>query len=147
MERALRPRAPGGGIHPLATATPGVSLAGDLNEQAQLAFADPQDKFVASYLIDLVDAGGYIRTPLEEVADALSLETAELERILGVLHSFDPPGICARDLAECLALQLKEKYRYDPFMDGLLDHLDLVAACDFQRCASFAASMPKTSPT
>ncbi len=118
---------------PLATVTPGVSLAGYLNEQAQLAFADPQDKFVASYLIDLVDAGGYIRTPLEEVADALSLETAELERILGVLQSFDPPGICARDLPECLALQLKEKNRYDPFMERLLENLDLIAACDFQR--------------
>ena len=80
-----------------------------------------------------MDAGGYIRTPLEEVAAALSLEIEEMERILGVLQSFDPPGICARDLAECLALQLKEKNRYDPFMERLLDNLDLIAACDFQR--------------
>ena len=118
---------------PLATATAGLSLAGHLNEQARLAFADPGDKFVASYLIDLVDAGGYIRTPLDEVAGALSIEVEEVERVLGVLQTFDPPGICARDLAECLALQLKEKDRYDPFMERLLDNLDLIAACDFQR--------------
>ena len=118
---------------PLATATAGLSLAGHLNEQAQLAFADPRDKFVASYLIDLVDAGGYIRTPPGEVASALSIEIEEVERVLGVLQTFDPPGICARDLAECLALQLKEKDRYDPFMERLLDNLDLIAACDFQR--------------
>lgn len=118
---------------PLATATAGLSLAGHLNAQAQLAFADPQDKFVASYLIDLVDAGGYIRTPPSEVAGALSIEIEEVERVLGVLQTFDPPGICARDLAECLALQLKEKDRYDPFMERLLDNLDLIAACDFQR--------------
>jgi RNA polymerase sigma-54 factor len=118
---------------PLATATPGVTLASHLNEQAQLAFADPQDKFLASYLIDLVDAGGYIRTPLDEVAEALSIEIEEVERVLGTLQSFDPPGICARDLAECLAMQLKEKDRYDPFMERLLDNLDLIAACDFQR--------------
>jgi RNA polymerase sigma-54 factor len=118
---------------PLATATAGVSLAGHLNGQAQLAFADPQDKFVASYLIDLVDAGGYIRTPMEEVAEALSIEAGEVERVLGVLQSFEPAGICARDLAECLALQLKEKDRYDPFMERLLDNLDLIAAADFQR--------------
>ena len=118
---------------PLATATSSLSLAGHLNEQAQLAFADPGDKFVASYLIDLVDASGYIRTSLDEVAGALSIEAEEVERILGVLQTFDPPGICARDLAECLALQLKEKDRYDPFMERLLDNLDLIAACDFQR--------------
>jgi RNA polymerase sigma-54 factor len=118
---------------PLATATAGLSLAGHLNGQARLAFADPGDKFVASYLIDLVDAGGYIRTPLDEVAGALSIEIEEVERVLGVLQTFDPPGICARDLAECLALQLKEKDRYDPFMERLLDNLDLIAACDFQR--------------
>ena len=127
------PASSGEEYDPLATATPGLTLASYLNEQAQLAFADPQDKFVASYLIDLVDAGGYIRTPLEEVSEALSIEIEELERILSVLQSFDPPGICARDLAECLALQLKEKDRYDPFMERLLENLDLIAACDFQR--------------
>jgi RNA polymerase sigma-54 factor len=118
---------------PLATAASGVSLADHLNGQAHLAFADPGDKFVASYLIDLVDAGGYIRTPLEEVAEALSIEFEEVERILSVLQGFDPPGICARDLAECLAIQLKEKDRYDPFMERLLENLDMIAACDFQR--------------
>jgi RNA polymerase sigma-54 factor len=118
---------------PLATATSGVSLAGHLNEQAQLAFPDAQDKFIASYLIDLVDAAGYIRTPLEEVAEALSIELEDVERILGVLQTFDPLGVCARDLAECLALQLKEKDRCDPFMERLLDNLDLIAECDFQR--------------
>ncbi len=50
-----------------------------------------------------------------------------------MLHTFDPSGVCARDLAECLALQLKEKNRYDPFMERLLANLDLIAACDFQR--------------
>jgi RNA polymerase sigma-54 factor len=122
---------------PLATATEGVSLAGHLNAQAQLAFADPQDKFVASYLIDLVDAGGYIRTPMEEVAEALSIEIEEVERVLGVLQTFDPAGICARDLAECLGIQLKEKDRCDPFMERLLENLDLIAACDFQRLRKF----------
>ena len=124
---------PGDEYDPFATAATGITLAGHLNEQAQLAFADPQDKFVASYLIDLVDAAGYIRTPLEEVAVALSLEIEEIERVLSVLQGFDPPGVCARDLAECLALQLQEKDRYDIFMERLLEHLDLIAACDFQR--------------
>lgn len=127
------PAASGEDYDPFATATAGTSLASHLNEQAQLAFASQQDKFVASYLIDLVDSSGYIRTPLEEVAAALSLEIEDAERILSVLQGFDPPGVCARDLPECLALQLKEKNRYDPFMERLLENLDLIAACDFQR--------------
>ena len=130
---------PGGGglggddYDPLATAAPSVTLAAHLEAQAQLAFANSQDKFIASYLIDLVDASGYMRTPVEEVAAALSLDIEEIERILRVLQTFDPPGVCARDLPECLALQLKEKNRYDPFMERLLGHLDLIAAADFQR--------------
>ncbi|MGO9174156.1 MAG: RNA polymerase factor sigma-54 [Rhodomicrobium sp.] len=118
---------------PLATVSPPISLASHLNEQAQLAFSSAPDKFAAAYLIDLVDPSGYIRTPLEDVAAALSLEIEDAERILSVLQSFDPPGVCARDLAECLALQLKEKNRYDPYMERLLDNLDLIAACDFHR--------------
>jgi len=118
---------------PLAAATPVLSLADHLNAQAQLAFASAQDKLIAGYLIDLVDADGYIRTSLEDISSALGIELEEAERILSTLQTFDPPGICAQDLAECLAIQLKEKDRLDPFMERLLDHLDLIAACDFQR--------------
>jgi RNA polymerase sigma-54 factor len=125
--------APGEDYDPLATLAPPASLASHLSGQAQLAFATSQDKLVAGYLIDLVDADGYIRTPLEEVATALSIEIEDVESVLSVLQSFDPSGVCARDLAECLALQLKEKNRYDPFMERLLGNLDLIAACDFQR--------------
>jgi RNA polymerase sigma-54 factor len=118
---------------PLATVAARASLADHLSEQAQLAFSNPQERFVAGYLIDLVDGDGYIRTPLDDVAAALSLDTDEIEGVLKVLQTFDPPGVCARDLAECLKLQLREKNRFDPFMERLLCNLDLIAACDFQR--------------
>jgi RNA polymerase sigma-54 factor len=118
---------------PFATIAPSVSLENHLAEQAQLAFSGDMDRFIASYLIDLVDASGYVRTPLEEIAEALSIGTDEVWRILSVMQSFDPPGICARNLAECFALQLKEKDRFDPYMERLITYLDLIAACDFQR--------------
>ena len=51
--------------------------------------------------------------------------------MLAVLQTFDPPGICARDLAECLAIQLKENDRYDPAMQALISRLDLLAKRDF----------------
>ena len=118
---------------PFATVASTKSLADHLNEQAQLAFTAAHDRLIARYLIDLVDVDGYIRSPLEDAAALLSTSLEEIERVLVTLQTFDPPGICARDLAECMALQLKEKNRYDPFMERLLANLDLIAACDFQR--------------
>ena len=118
---------------PYATVASAISLADHLNEQSQLAFTTAQDRLIARYLIDLVDVDGYIRSPLEDVSASLNTSLEEIERILITLQTFDPAGICARDLAECLALQLKEKNRYDPFMERLLANLDLIAACDFQR--------------
>ncbi|HXW21556.1 MAG TPA: RNA polymerase factor sigma-54 [Rhodomicrobium sp.] len=118
---------------PFATIASAKSLADHLDEQACLAFTTAQNRLIARYLIDLVDIDGYIRNPLEDVAASLSTSLKDIERVLITLQTFDPPGICARDLAECLALQLKEKDRFDPFMERLLANLDLIAACDFQR--------------
>ncbi len=118
---------------PFATVASTKSLADHLNEQAQLALTSAHDRLIARYLIDLVDVDGYIRSPLDDVAASLSTSLEEIERILATLQTFDPPGICAQDLAECLALQLKEKNRFDPFMERLLENLELIAACDFQR--------------
>ena len=63
-------------------------------------------------------------------AGKLGTSAAEIEAVLSVLQSFDPPGICARDLAECLTLQLKERNRFDPAMQALVGHLDMVARRD-----------------
>ena len=123
----------GDDFDPFATVASTNSLADHLNEQAQLAFTSAHDRLIARYLADLVDIDGYVRSPLEDVAASLSTSLEEIERVLATLQTFDPPGICARDLAECMALQLKEKNRYDPFMERLLSNLDLIAACDFQR--------------
>ena len=67
--------------------------------------------------------------------------------MLAILQSFDPPGICARDLAECLTLQLKERNRFDPAMQALIARLDLLAKRDFAALKKFAASTTRISPT
>ena len=69
---------------------------------------------IGQYLIDLVDEAGYLSGDLAAAAEKLGTSLAEIEAVLGILQSFDPPGVCARDLAECLAIQLKEQDRYDP---------------------------------
>jgi RNA polymerase sigma-54 factor len=86
---------------------------------------------IGQYLIDLVDEAGYVSGDLATAAEKLGTSTAEIESVLAILQSFDPPGICARDLAECLTIQLKEHNRYDPAMAALITRLDLLARRDF----------------
>lgn len=107
-----------------------VTLADRLAEQLQLAIADPVERIIGQYLIDMVDESGYLAGDLGQVADKLGAPLATVERVLGVLQTFDPAGVCARNLAECLAIQLKERDRYDPAMAALIDNLDLLAKRD-----------------
>ncbi len=86
---------------------------------------------IGQYLIDLVDEAGYLSGDLAAAAEKLGTSVAEIEAVLAILQTFDPPGICARDLAECLAIQLKEHDRYDPAMQALITRLDLLARRDF----------------
>jgi len=108
-----------------------TTLADWLREQLTLAIANPARRMIGRYLIDLVDEAGYLSGDLDAVAERLGTSVTEVEAVLGVLQSFDPPGICARDLAECLTLQLKERNRFDPAMQALITHLDLLAKRDF----------------
>jgi RNA polymerase sigma-54 factor len=108
-----------------------ATLADRLREQLTLAIANPVQRMIGQYLIDLVDEAGYLIADLAAVAERLGTSVAEIEAVLGILQGFDPPGVCARDLAECLAIQLKEQNRYDPAMQALITRLDLLARRDF----------------
>jgi RNA polymerase sigma-54 factor len=81
-------------------------------------------------LIDLVDEAGYLSGDLESVAAKIGTTAAEVEAVLEILQGFEPAGICARDLTECLSLQLRERDRFDPAMQALVANLDLVAKRD-----------------
>ncbi|MGJ4896489.1 MULTISPECIES: RNA polymerase factor sigma-54 [unclassified Bradyrhizobium] len=108
-----------------------TTLSDHLAEQAAVAFTAPADRMIGQYLIDLVDEAGYLPADLGQAADRLGAEQADVDAVLGVLQTFDPPGICARNLSECLAIQLRELDRYDPAMQALVEHLDLLAKRDF----------------
>jgi RNA polymerase sigma-54 factor len=107
------------------------TLAEWLRDQVTLAITDPVQRMIGHYLVGLVDESGYLTGDLAAAAERLGTGIAEIEAVLAILQTFDPPGICARDLAECLALQLKERNRYDPAMAALVGRLDLVARRDF----------------
>jgi len=115
-----------------AFADTSLSLADHLLHQAGEVLSG-HDLFVAQHLIDLIDEAGYLTTPLLDVATRLNAPRDDVERVLKVVQTFDPTGVGARDLAECLALQAKEADRYDPCMARLIDNLDLVARGDLSR--------------
>jgi RNA polymerase sigma-54 factor len=120
-----------GDYNPEAFVSAETTLADWLREQMALAIADPVRRMIAQYLIDRVDESGYLAGDLAAAAEKLGTTLAEAEAVLGILQGLDPPGICARDLAECLAIQLKERDRFDPAMAALVGRLDLLARRDF----------------
>ena len=114
------------------------TLADHLAEQLTLAIADPVRRMIGQYLIDMVDDAGYLVGDLSSVAEKLGATVAEVEAVLTVLQGFEPAGVCARSLNECLALQLKEQDRFDPAMQALVGRLDRSPSAISPRCAESA---------
>lgn len=106
------------------------TLTEHLQDQLAVAGLSAAEAVVASVLIDAVDEGGYLRADLDEIAERLGCETPLIDGVLDVLQGFEPVGVCARDVGECLALQLKDRNRYDPAMAALLENLPLLARRD-----------------
>lgn len=106
------------------------TLCEHLTGQLAAAGLTAAQNVVAAVLIDAVDDTGYLRADLEEVAGRLGCDLAFVHGVLTVLQGFEPAGVMARDVRECLALQLKDVNRYDPCMAALLDNLDLLARRD-----------------
>jgi len=113
--------------------TGNLSLVDHLQAQLGPACRDPRLGFIARYLIDQLDEAGYLAAPLRDIADELGVPQAEAEAALALLQSFDPTGVGARSLGECLALQAQEADRYDPCMARLLDNLELLARGELAR--------------
>lgn len=108
-----------------------IGLRDHLLAQLTLATADPAERMIGQALIDGIDEAGYFTESIDEIADRLSASPARVESVLALIQSFDPDGIGARNLAECLAIQLRERDRFDPAMQALVGNLELVAKRDF----------------
>ncbi|MFM8992464.1 MAG: RNA polymerase sigma-54 factor, partial [Alphaproteobacteria bacterium] len=105
------------------TLTRAKTLREHLLEQVAVEIRDPVDRILAEQLVNQVDEAGYLQADVEQVAAALRCPVERVEGVVARLQRFDPPGICARSLRECLALQLRERDRLDPAMEALLDNL------------------------
>ena len=114
-------------------ATRAPTLSEHLQSQIQMDLADPGDRLIAGRLVDLLDDTGYLTADLAALAEELGCSVERIESVLQRVQRLEPPGLFARSLAECLALQLADRNRLDPAMQALLDNLDLLAAGDLER--------------
>jgi RNA polymerase sigma-54 factor len=104
------------------------TLREHLLEQIGADLPNQTDRVIAAYLLDQLDETGYLRSDIEDAAARLGCSSDRIKPVLARLQDLDPPGVFARDLPECLALQLRDRNRLDPAMQTLLDNLPLLAA-------------------
>ena len=109
-----------------ALASSDVSLHEHLLAQAG-AVLSGADFFIAGQIIAQIDETGYLTTPLVDIARRLGVAEADAAQVLAAIQQFDPTGVGARSLAECLALQAIEADRHDPAMARLIENLDYLA--------------------
>ena len=110
-----------------------ITLIEHLNGQLAMAIHDERDRLIGTYLIDHVDENGYLRADQSELADRLGVSVARISSVLTILQTFEPTGVMARSLSECLGLQLKERGELDAPMQALLDNLPLLANHDLPK--------------
>ena len=115
---------------------PPVTLAGHLESQLSRLALDPLRRRIASLLVGNLDHDGYMAASPEEVADEAGAETAEVLEVLRILQSLDPPGVGARNLSECLLLQLAAQGAEDSVAARIAaSHLDLLGRKKFAEIA------------
>lgn len=111
------------------------TLREHLTDQLQVAFTDERDLMIGAMLIDQLDESGYLREDIDVLAGRLGCKEERIDNLLSRMRGFDPSGIFARDLSDCLAMQLHEKGALDEPMRVLLDHLSMLGDHDFKGLA------------
>lgn len=107
------------------------TLREHLLDQLYMDIMDPVDRMIGNHLIGALDEAGYLPDDLTDIAETLGCSLERVEDTLAKVQQFEPAGLFARNLSECLALQLRERDRFDPAMAALIDNLDLVAKREF----------------
>ena len=109
-----------------------TSLRDYLTQQIQIDLPNPTERIIAMHLLDLLDESGRLSVELENSAEILGCDFSRIEAVLTKLQALDPPGIFARDLAECWSIQLRELNRYDPAIEVLLQNIELLKQHDYE---------------
>ena len=114
------------------------SLSDILTEQLGVSIHDEKDRLIGQYLIDNVDENGYFRGSSEDISERLGVSPTRVQSVLKTLKTFEPTGVFAQNLAECLALQLKEQKKLDSAMTIILENLEMIARHDLPGLAKLA---------
>lgn len=123
----------GGDYDAVANTAADISLAEHVQAQRAMLGLSQRDGLIADYMIGQLDEAGYLRMSLSEVAENLSVSPSRVSSILVQLQTCEPTGLFARDLSECLALQLREAGYLDEAMQTLLANLNLLAKHDLSK--------------
>ncbi|MEP6343820.1 MAG: RNA polymerase factor sigma-54 [Maricaulaceae bacterium] len=126
------------GFNPMDNQAKVTSLCDILTEQLGVSIHDEKDRMIGQYLIDQVDENGYFRGSPEDIAERLGVSVLRVKSVLTTLKSFEPTGVFAQSLAECLSMQLKEQKKLDDAMEIILENLEMVARHDLSKLAKLA---------
>mgnify|MGYP000096164172 CR=1 FL=1 len=107
--------------------------------QVELTPFSDTDRAIATSIVDAVDDTGYLTVPLEDILESMGdeeIDIDEVEAVLKRIQRFDPVGVAAKDLRDCLLIQLSQFDKTTPWLEEarliISDHLDLLANHDFR---------------
>lgn len=103
----------------------------NLSQQLHMATSNPLYRLIGSYLIGLLDKTGYLSVSLDDIANKLMIPLGKVEKTLEICQTFEPTGVFARHLQECLRLQLIEKNVHDDTLEIILQNLPLLGNKDY----------------
>ncbi len=104
------------------------SLSHHLHRQLGLDITDGEEHAIGAFFIDSLDENGFLRTKAVEAARQLGCEVEQVEGVLAKLRQFEPPGLFAYDLKDCLRLQLQDRGALTEALEAMLKNLDLLAS-------------------
>ncbi len=119
------------------------SLYDIINEQINTAFSSSKEKIIAAVLKEQLDDSGYFRGDIGQISQKLHIRPLRIQKILNRMKSFEPTGIFAENLAECIALQLQEQNLLTPDMKKLLQHLNLLADGKYKELSNILKIHPE----
>jgi len=120
-----------------------ITLERELLEQAEFACASDEELAVATFIIGSIDDWGYLTLTTAEIAAAMQVTEERVEQVLHIVQGFEPVGVGARNLAECLRLQAQSQGIYDGLVAAIIDkHLEAVAEARVKEIAASEGCKP-----
>ena len=105
-----------------------VSLKSILLSQAELEFADPDKKEISKILIDYIDENGWLSESIETISEFSDFRIERISQVLQEMQNFEPNGVFARNLKECLKIQLRNNQTLDKNKEIIIDNLELLGS-------------------